>query len=41
MYKKHGRDREANLELTVKALVAKALSVPKVRGYPHPSLVKN
>ena len=25
MYKKHGRDREANLELTVKALVAKAL----------------
>jgi hypothetical protein len=26
MYKKHGRDREANLKLTVKALVAKALS---------------
>jgi hypothetical protein len=26
MYKKHGRDREANLELTVKALVAKVLS---------------
>ena len=25
MYKKHGRDREANLELKVKALVAKAL----------------
>ena len=25
MYKKHGRDREANLELQVKALVAKAL----------------
>jgi hypothetical protein len=25
MYKKHGRDRESNLELTVKALVAKAL----------------
>ena len=25
MYKKHGRDREANLELTVKALVVKAL----------------
>jgi hypothetical protein len=25
MYKKHGRDREANIELTVKALVAKAL----------------
>jgi hypothetical protein len=25
MYKKHGRDREANLELTVKALVAKVL----------------
>jgi hypothetical protein len=26
MYKKHGRDREANLEVTVKALVVKALS---------------
>ena len=25
MYKKHGRDRETNLELQVKALVAKAL----------------
>jgi hypothetical protein len=25
MYKKHGRDREANLKVTVKALVAKAL----------------
>ena len=25
MYKKHGRDQEANLELQVKALVAKAL----------------
>ena len=25
MYKKHGKDREANLELQVKALVAKAL----------------
>jgi hypothetical protein len=25
MYKKHSRDLEANLELTVKALVAKAL----------------
>jgi len=25
MYKKHGRDRESNLELTVKALVVKAL----------------
>ena len=25
MYKKHGRDREANLELQVKALVVKAL----------------
>ena len=25
MYKKHGRDRESNLELTMKALVAKAL----------------
>ena len=25
MYKKHGKDREANLELTMKALVAKAL----------------
>jgi hypothetical protein len=25
MYKKHGRDRESNLELQVKALVAKAL----------------
>ena len=25
MYKKHGRDRESNLKLTVKALVSKAL----------------
>ena len=25
MYKKHGKDRESNLELTVKALVVKAL----------------
>jgi len=25
MYKKHGSDRESNLELTVKALVVKAL----------------
>ena len=25
MYKKHGKDRETNLELQVKALVAKAL----------------
>jgi len=25
MYKKHGRDRESNLELTMKALVVKAL----------------
>ena len=28
MYKKHGRDQESNLELTVKALVAKALEEP-------------
>ena len=28
MYKKHGRDRETNLELQVKALVVKALEEP-------------
>ena len=34
MYKKHGRDREANLELQVKALVAKALEEQRLSMEP-------
>ena len=35
MYKKHGRDREANLELTVKALVVKALEEQGLSSEPR------
>jgi hypothetical protein len=35
MYKKHGRDREANLKLTVKALVAKALEEQGLSSEPR------
>jgi hypothetical protein len=34
MYKKHGRDRESNLKLQVKALVAKALGELALVGSP-------
>jgi hypothetical protein len=35
MHKKHGRDRESNLELTVKALVMKALEEPGLSMEPR------
>ena len=35
MYKKHGRDREANLELQVKALVVKALEEQRLSMEPR------
>ena len=35
MYKKHGRDRETNLELQVKALVVKALEEQELSMEPR------
>ena len=35
MYKKHGKDRETNLELQVKALVAKALEEQRLSTEPR------
>jgi hypothetical protein len=35
MYKKHGRDQESNLELTVKALVVKVLEEPGLSTEPR------
>ena len=39
MYKKHGRDREANLELQVKALVVKVLEEQGLSMEPHTLMV--